>query len=206
MGKETIFGISGGNSFRDEAQMLKYYQNFDIDYIHTEKYWMDWMDWSLQDSHNCMRLKMPGSDNANYGVWKIIFEKYLAKSGSQNLSIVAHSLGTTFILKYLLENELKINKLHIVAPFVSDAFQPEEFYESTGSFEFNYKDINQIESKCNQICIWYSEDDEICTSDHAQYLHREFTNSELYELRDCGHFNQSTFWELVNKLRVNLSN
>ena len=197
----VLFGISGGNSFRDESQMHRHYQNFDIDYVHTEKYWMDWMDWILRDVFDCTKLKMVGLDNANYGVWKILFEKYLEKIKEKNLNIVAHSLGTTFILKYLTENDLKVKSLHIIAPFVADEFQPADFNESTGSFTFDYKNVRSITRKCDNIHIWYSEDDNVCTSKHALYLHEQLPESRLTALKGRGHFNQGTFWELIEDLK-----
>ncbi|MDB9944422.1 alpha/beta hydrolase [bacterium] len=201
MKKSVLFGISGGNSFRDHTQLYEHYKNYDIDYIHTEKYWMDWLMWSLENECACIKLKMPGSDNADYGVWKIMFEKYLHKYGSEDLNIVSHSLGTTFILKYLVECDLKINHLHLVAPFVSDDFQPSDFNESTGSFTFDHSVVNTVAERSRTVNIWYSEDDDVCTPKHAEYLHKQIKGSQLFCLEDRGHFNQSTFWELFEELK-----
>ena len=201
---KVLLGISGGNSFRDDEQMENYYRNFDIDYVHEDKYWMDWLMWSFEDVFDTVRLKMPGADNAHYTIWKIVFEKYLHKFEDRDIVLVAHSLGTTFLLKYLSENSLHVRELHLVAPFVSDTFQSPDFHESTGTFTFDYESVHKIAPQCGKLWIWYSEDDDVCTSLHAEYLHKEVENSELKHISGRGHFNQSTFFELFEKLKKDI--
>lgn len=202
--KKVLLSISGGNSFRDNGQLVRYYQDFDVDYVHEDKYWMNWLMWSFEDVCDAMRLKMPSTDNAQYDVWKIVFEKYLSKFQNRNVSLVAHSLGTTFILKYLLENNLYLKELHLVAPFVSDSFQSSDFNESTGTFTFKHEQVKNISSKCEKVYIWYSADDTVCTDTHAKFLHKEIPHSKLITVPGRGHFNQSVFWEIFEVIKRDL--
>ncbi|QQS61461.1 MAG: alpha/beta hydrolase [Candidatus Moraniibacteriota bacterium] len=202
--KKVLLGISGGNSFCDDLQMQKYYQSFDIEYVHTDKYWMDWLLWSFENVFDVAKVKMPGVDHAQYSIWKIVFEKYIEKYKNRNIDIVAHSLGTTFILKYLVENEIVIQNLHLIAPFVSDDFQPKDFNESTGTFTFDYSAVHTIADKCKNIFVWYSDNDPVCTERNAIYLHQKLPNSKISVIAEREHFNQSTFWELFEQIKSDI--
>lgn len=201
MEKEHVFAISGGLTFSDDNQMLEFYKKTDIHATYNNKYWMDWLVWSLEDKKNIVKLKMPGFDNANYNVWKIIFEKYLREIDSEKITIVAHSLGTIFILKYLVENNLKIKNLHLVGSFVSDDFQSNSFDEGSGTFTFDYSKVSEIESRCENIFLWHSTDDTSCTIKNSEYLHEQLPKSKFSRFEDRGHFNGSTFVELFDVLK-----
>ena len=148
-------------------------------------------------------MKRPLVDNADYVVWKIMFEKYFVKLNSENLTIVSHSLGTIFILKYLVENGFKTNikQLHLVSPIVSNDFQPVDDVENTGTFTFDISKISEVKKYVDDLHIWHSTDDTMCIYKNAEYIKQEIPDSTLHTFSDRGHFLQSTFWELFDVLR-----
>jgi predicted alpha/beta hydrolase family esterase len=203
MPKENIILISGGLTFKNEEQMLAYYRTWDIDKNYDGKYWMDWLMWSLGDTYNFVKPNFPGKDHAHYGVWKIVFEKHLERVGRENVSLICHSLGTIFILKYLTENSLKIKNLHLVGTYVADEFQKENDTESAGTFAFDITHVKDMSGNCEKIYLWHSEDDTDCSIQNAEYVHEQLPDAVFSKFADRGHFVGATFLELFDVLRKN---
>lgn len=205
--KETLFLIGGGNTFDDREQMLKYFRECDPFVEYGSRYWHEWILWSLGDKYNTVKYKKIGQDNADYEVWKIVFEKqieYLKSKGeSDYLHIVAHSLGTIFILKYLIENTLsfKLSSLHLVAPIVAEEFLGNSG-EGLGTFRFDTEKLGNIKSFCNDIHVWHSKDDTICKFQNAEMIVKHVNGTKLHEFEDRGHFVGETFLELFDVLRA----
>jgi predicted alpha/beta hydrolase family esterase len=202
--KEQIIMIGGGRSYKDRESKIGFYKDFfDIDTAPYGKSWKDWLSWSLEDKYEFINFAKPGSDNADYEIWKIVFDKYLSKVTSVNPIFITHSLGTIFILKYLIENgfKSKIKQLHLVAPVVSQDFQPVNDVEDTGTFTFDITKINQIKGICDEVHLWHSTDDDVCLYKNAEYIKEQLPESTLHTFSDRGHFSQSTFLELFDILR-----
>jgi predicted alpha/beta hydrolase family esterase len=64
---------------------------------------------------------MPEKKFADYEAWKIYFEKIIPYL-QEDCIIATTSLGSTFIVKYLQENNLdvSIKKLFLIAPAIED--------------------------------------------------------------------------------------
>jgi predicted alpha/beta hydrolase family esterase len=202
--KTDILHVGGGLSFADEEQMLAFYKNFDIDEQWGERNWKRWLEWTLSDRCNFLEMKRPTGDNANYEVWKIIFEKYFPKLLGEQTILIGHSLGTIFLMKYLVENgfQKKIKQLHLVASIVSNDFQPADDPENTGTFTFDILQVHKLEDVCEEIHIWHSEDDTMCSIKNAEYLKEQIPKSVLHSFTDKGHFLQATFLELFDVIRA----
>jgi len=203
MQRKQILFVSGGLTFKDNQQAIEYYKNKDIDEVWDSKSWREWLFWSLENQADLVNVKMPMKDSADYEVWKIIFEKYFVKLNSNELVLIGYSLGTIFLMKYLLENGFskKIKQLHLVAPIVGNEFQPATDTENTGTFTFDYQNISQLEKYCEEIYIWHSKDDAMCSFKNAQYINENLPKSILQTFENRGHFFQSTFFELFDVLR-----
>lgn len=203
--KDQILMIGGGMTFENKQKSLDYYKNFDIFEQWKTKSWKDWLAWSLEDKYDFLDFKKIARENADYDIWKIVFEKYFIKFNSEKLIIISHSLGTIFILKYLVENGFvkKIKQLHLVSPIVSNDFQPANDPENTGTFTFDISKLSEIKEYCDEIHIWHSTDDAVCLFKNAEHIKQEISESQLHIFHDKEHFNQSTFWELFDLLRNN---
>ena len=143
-------------------------------------------------------------DNADYEIHKIILDKYFQKFNDQDLIIIAHSLGTIFIMKYLLENGFvkNIKQLHLISSCVANEFQPADDIENTGSFTFEYERVSEITKYCGEIHLWHSMDDTMSSYKNAEYLKEQIPSAYLHTFTDKGHFLQSTFWEIFDVLRA----
>jgi predicted alpha/beta hydrolase family esterase len=203
--KPQVLILSGGRSFGDREQLLEFYKNYDI--TRTKgRAWKDWLTWTLEDVYEFIFPDFPTRNNADYEIDKMIFEKYFTKFNDKDLIVIAHSLGTIFIMKYLLENRFvkNIKQLHLVSPIVSNYFQPADDVENTGTFTFDYPQVGELKNFCEGIHIWHSIDDTMCAYKNAEYLKEKIPSAHLHTFSNRGHFLQSTFWELFDVLRASL--
>lgn len=81
--------------------------------------WQAKLPVDLGEDYKVMAPQFPSPKNPSYEEWKILFNKYLAKVKG-DLILVGHSLGGSFLLKYLSEESItqKVTGLFLVAtPF-----------------------------------------------------------------------------------------
>jgi predicted alpha/beta hydrolase family esterase len=116
MPKTQIVHIHGGTPFDSQEQYESYIMRF-YDPLREKKSWPEWIKESLNNEAEVFLPKMPAKDNAEYAIWKIVFEKMISLFTAENLIFTTRSLGTTFLTKYLSENIFPrpIKALHLVA-------------------------------------------------------------------------------------------
>jgi valyl-tRNA synthetase/predicted alpha/beta hydrolase family esterase/ribosomal protein S18 acetylase RimI-like enzyme len=192
--KEQIVVIGGGDSF-DSYQ--EYFENLKtrkpkID-EKKETSWKENLKINLEKENFSVYLaKMPSKENAKYEEWKIWFEKileFLSPKLLQNLSLVGHSLGGIFLIKYLSENNLSVKNLYLVsAPF-----------SKCGDFVLN-TDLSNLEKNCQNINFYHSKDDEVVDYSEFDFYKKSFRVAKFFEFEDCGHFLQTSFPELEKEI------
>ena len=139
----------------------------------------------LWDNYEYLRAPIHDSSYADYEAWKIMFEKMLPYL-RDDVILVTTSLGSTFILKYIGENEfpVKIKKLFFVAAAISDT--PDE---KLWSFSF---DIDLVYSRVarwsEQIYVYHSRDDTLVPFEQWLELHSYFPEAIFREFDTRGHF------------------
>ena len=136
---------------------------------------------------------------ADYEAWKILFEKMLPYF-REDVFIVTTSLGCSFILKYLWENDIpiRIKKLFFVAPAIYST--P---YESLGSFQFDIDMVyTRVARVTDQIYIYHSRDDDSVPFEQGLELNTYFPDSVFREFDNKGHFyGEAEFPELLEDIK-----
>jgi len=139
----------------------------------------------LWEEFEYIRTPSDGIDFADYKAWKIMFEK-LVPYLKEDVIIVTTSLGSTFILKYICENEfpVKIQKLFLLAAAISDT--PEEkLWSFAFDLEFWYSRVSRW---TKQIYLYHSNDDELVPFQQSLELKQYFPEAIFREFHDRGHF------------------
>ena len=93
--------------------------------------------------------EMPTSYSPNYEAWKKEFERF---DINENTILVGHSCGAGFLIRYLSENNIKVNKVALVAPWLN--VKHEEDFDF-----FNFEIDKNIINKTKDLKIFHSKDD-----------------------------------------------
>lgn len=139
-----------------------------------------------------LRPQMPNDVNAQYIEWEIYFEKTLPFL-KNNVVLIGHSLGGTFLLKYLATHTLPIviHSIHLVAP---------SFGVPGTSFTIN-EDISRVSDHA-PCTIYHSTDDTVVPFSETEVGMQRMPNARLITFSDRGHFLSETFPELTAALQV----
>lgn len=200
MKKQIIF-IKGGETFENEKDFYRYLDELDFNPYEVRTSWREWLMGILDESHEFIIPNMPARENADYNAWKIWFEKYLKFIDDKGIILIGYSLGTTFILKYLLENKFlkKISQLHLVAPCVTN--QGITTLEKLSTFEFDINNLNKVIELCDDIHLWHSEDDDCVPYLNSQIIKENISNAELHSFKNMGHLWQPEFPEILEVIK-----
>lgn len=195
MNKKQIIFIGGGNSFEKKEDFYDYLKSYKIDLYNKDEKWNDLLAIELGEAYELIKPVMPSKDEADYNAWKIWFEKHLSFINDENPILIGYSLGGTFLLKYLSENNFikNISQLHLIGPFVEN----DESSSKLMNFEFSINKINTISNLCNEMHLWYSEDDYIVPCKNSELVKINLPKIDSHIFKDRGHFFQSSFPELL---------
>lgn len=160
----------------------------------SNAHWLPWLQQKfLRSGVLCQCLEMPTPYEPKYEEWKEIFERFF----SSNLStIVGHSAGCGFILKWLNHNlNTKLDKLVLVAPYVDPKKERGNFLE----FEFNKNALKNVK----EIHLFISDDDRENMQLSTEKILTEYPNIIVHRYSGLGHFTSKRvgtsfedFWEV----------
>lgn len=135
--------------------------------------------------------QMPSPKNPSYEEWKILLDKNLARVEG-DVIFVGHSLGGSFLLKYLSEVKIaqNISGLFLVASPVNTV----KGFEAPTDFS-RFSDIKHL-------YLYHSMDDVEVPYAHSLML-KERLNARLRSYNDRGHFFKRTeFPDIFNDIKM----
>ena len=121
---------------------------------------------------------MPEAHDPQYDKWKREFERFEINKES---ILIGHSCGGGFLVRWLSENSVKIDKLVLVAPWLD----PNK--EKAADF-FNFKIDKTLAQKINKIHMFVSEDDSDDILKSVNFIKKDITEVIIHELKAKGHF------------------
>ncbi|KKT94693.1 MAG: hypothetical protein UW97_C0035G0009, partial [Parcubacteria group bacterium GW2011_GWA2_45_15] len=107
--KKQVVVIHGGDTFETYEEYLNFLRGYEIDierYKSDKRDWKPWLRQRLGSDYEVILPIMPNKTNARFDEWKIWFEKFIPFL-HDNVLLIGHSLGGTFLAKYLSENQFK---------------------------------------------------------------------------------------------------
>lgn len=172
------------------------------EFLHSQEYnpyeekflnWNKTLGEKLWDEWEYFRAPLSEVRFAEYEAWKICFEKMIPYF-NEEIILATTSLGSTFILKYIGENDgilinqsdkkVRIKKLFLIAPAIADTPQ-----EKLGSFNFDLDmTYNKVSRWCEQIYIYHSTDDTLVPFEQSLLLKTHFPEAIFREFEDRWHF------------------
>ena len=200
---QQVLFIGWWNSYPSREAFIEELKKRDYNPFENKKKWKNnlwkelWEDWQVAI------LDMPNKNIAMYKEWKIQFEKTFEYLNGDQI-IIAHSLWTIFILKYLTENKFpkRIKQLHLVSALIDDKdLPPEESY--LGNFAFDTTEIPVIQNICEKIFLYHSKDDNCVPIAQWERLHKLLPTARFEIFEDRWHMNIPEFPELIQNIKNN---
>lgn len=192
---QQILFIHGGNSFPNHTAYLDSLLTQEIQYEQLQ-YSQKWREWLAQQMPNddVLLPTMPNGFNAQYDEWKIYFEKILPFL-KDDVTIIGHSLGAMFLAKYFEETSItkKIHRIILIAGRYGGS------EDENGSF--NVVSSARLPENAQEVHLFHSEDDPVVPyEDMAKFKH-DMPGAIIHSFEDRGHFNDSTFPEILQLLK-----
>ena len=199
--KKQVIVVHGGDTFNTHEEYLKYIQDFqiDIERYRTDKVdWKPWLRQKLGENYEVILPIMPNKTNAVFDEWKIWFEK-LFPFINNDVILVGHSLGASFLAKYLSENKSpkKVSGVFLV----SGVFDVDSEGYPLASFALPPK----LDLQSENIYLYHSKDDPIVPFSTLEKFATALPKAHSRTFEDRKHLNQGEFPELAEDI-LSLSN
>src|SRR3989344_2357650 len=197
--KKQVVVIHGGDTFDTYEKYLRFLRRFRIDfkrYFDGKRGWKENLGEILGDDYQVIQPDMPNKFNAKYPELQIWFEKFIPHLNGEVI-LVGHSLGGTFLAKYLSENTFpkKIKGVFLVSPPFDD------------NADYSLSDFalpKKLKLQTKHVFIYHSSDDDVVPFADLNKYTSAINNVTAKQFTDRGHFNQEEFLELVEDIK-NLS-
>lgn len=145
----------------------------------SNAHWFPWLQKQLLVNNIfCQTPEMPDAHTPVYEKWKKEFERFTV---DENSILVGHSCGGGFLIRWLTENKIKINKLILVAPWLD----PER--SKTTDF-FNFEIDRKLLDRVNAAHLLVSKDDDKDIHDSILLIHESLPRIEIHKFENMGHF------------------
>lgn len=190
-----IIVIGGGDEFPTYEAYFSFLKNFKVENIDYFKRGRDWkanLQEALGDTHEVLIPRMPNSNNAKYVEWVIWFEK-LFPFLNDEVILVGHSLGASFLAKYLSEEQFpkKILATFLVSgPYDSDGNRPMVEFTLPHSLAL-------LEEQGGIISLYHSKDDPVVAFSELAKYQKALPSAKITVFDGRKHFNQESFPEIV---------
>ena len=200
---QQVLFIGWWNVYPTREDFIVELKKWDNNPFEIKKKWKNTLQEELWNNYQVAILDMPNKNIALYKEWKVRFEKIFLYLDWDQI-IIAHSLGTIFILKYLVENWFpkKIRQLHLVAALIDDKeMPPEESY--LWDFLFDIQRIPEIQNICDKVFLYHSKDDFCLPFSQWERLYEFLPNAKFEVFENRWHMIMEDFPELIQNIKNN---
>lgn len=171
-------------------------------YGNPYKNWIPWLKKQLSKRQlNCIVPSFPTPYKQDYESWSMILKAYLEIGYiTEDTTFVTHSLGGIFLVKFLIDNEIKVKKIITIAGFNNLEFADDmNLYKS---FYMNDR-ISDIRLYSSEIISIYSDNDPYVQKRAAEQFADDIRAQKVL-IKEAGHFNEkygyTEFRELLKYL------
>ena len=144
-------------------------------------HWFPWLTKQLMTKGiHTNAVEMPNSFYPQYELWKKEFERF---DTDDETILVGHSCGGGFLVRWLSENDVKVGKVVLVAPWMG--IRPDQEFDE--SF-FDFTIDQNLANKTKSLTIFNSSNDISEIQDSVKLLKESLNNIKSIELENKGHF------------------
>ena len=196
---QQVVAIHGGTSFDTYEDYIAFLKTSEItlEKLKRSDDWKALLSRELGDAFEVLLPKMPSGTNARYSEWRIWFERCIPFLRN-DVILIGHSLGGTFLAKYLAENSFPKNitaTLLVAAPF-----DDVSTVESLADFALPAS-LKMFENQGGAIYLVHSKDDPVVPFEQMKKYQRALPEAQELLFDTRGHFNQESFPELVRLIQ-----
>lgn len=139
-------------------------------------------------------VEMPKPWRPDYTTWKKELERF---DITDKTTLVGHSFGGGFLIRWLSENDVKVGKVILVAPFMGLAgVNDDEDRSYANENFFNFEVDRALTDKTKGLTIFKSTDDSREVNGSIDLLMDKFGDScNLITLENRGHFRATEKWK-----------
>lgn len=147
------------------------------------RHWLPWLQKQLILNGILAQVpELPEPYEPDYEKWRSLFEQFPI---DENTILVGHSCGGGFLVRWLCENNVKVGKVALVAPWIN----PNSKLPKPGFFDFQID--KNLKEKTADLCIFISLDDDKEELDTAEMLKEKIAGLKVKKFTDKGHFTYS---------------
>lgn len=163
-----IHGYNNKSEFLDESRPSS-----------SNDHWIPWLQRQLLlNGIEAQTPEMPGFYEPNYEKWKDLLDKF---EPDENTMLVGHSCGGGFLVRWLSENNKKVGKVVLVAPWLDPNKKIDPNF-------FNFEIDPNLVSRTDGVIIMYSTDDNPQIFKSIDILKSKIENLQIKEFTGKGHF------------------
>ena len=196
--KKQVVIIHGGDTFESHEAYLNFLKNFKIDLDRCrigKGSWKRWLHHALGEEYDIILPEMPGASNAQYEEWKLWMEKLIPLLNDE-IILVGHSLGASFLVKYLSEAPCPKKVLGVF--LVSTPFDTDSDGYSLASFSHQGK----IKLQNQNVYLYHSKDDPAVPFSAMEKFQKALPHAHARAFEDRRHMNQLEFPELADDIKA----
>ena len=153
----------------------------------SNSHWFPWLSKQLmiRDIHT-VAIEMPNSFYPEYEVWKKELERF---DLDEDTILVGHSCGGGFIVRYLSENDIKVNKVVLVAPWMGVMNSDDEKKDIPFDWTFFDFEIDKnLIKKTAGVTLIESTNDVSTVQESTKILKESIDGMKVLTFADKGHF------------------
>lgn len=171
--------------------------------------WFPWVKNEIDDDNTQVIIPQYPIDKDRhfYEYWKKVLDIYKEFNYINSDSIIiGHSSGCAFTIKYLIENNIKVNKLIMVSGFNNYFSKDEDDFHKKVNQSFYMTDeyLIEIRNLSDEIICIYGDNDPYIPQD----IFHDFAlklNAKEVVIKNGGHLNKRAgyekFWELLKYIK-----
>lgn len=154
------------------------YYNPEIE-AQSNSHWLPWIQRQLLLKDILAQApEMPTPYAPTYEGWKSIFEMFPL---NEDTILIGHSCGGGFVLRYLSENDIKVGKVVLVAPWIDTD-------QTLISKMFDFTIDPNVADKTKELVIFNSKDDKENIQKSFNLIKERVKGARIVEFENMGHF------------------
>ena len=155
----------------------------------SKEHYLPWLKDELEKQGEVIALDFPiGVGSQCYENWSKVLDEYKEKIDEETI-FIGRSIGPVFSVKYIMENNLFIDKLISISGFNNYSVDGGDYDKVNESMFVN--NLEEFKSHCHQTICIISENDPYVSLSALKEFAATIANNTI-NIKDGGHFNSDS--------------